>query len=125
MPRSIHLFVSSSPNLAPEREALGTQSLIFRWEYRHMVWHDLNLNFFWFGWIRKVQGVLFMETGIVDDQPENLFRPAGFRSGTGYGVRIEFDSFGVRPVLVGIDVGWRLDEIGDPPIFYLTVSQSF
>jgi hypothetical protein len=109
----------------PENEGLGTQSLVFRWEYRHMIWHDLNVNFFWFGWLRKVQGVVFLETGVADDHPPDLFRLASFRSGTGYGIRIEFDSFGVRPFLVGLDMGWRLDEVGDQPIFYLTVSQSF
>jgi hypothetical protein len=109
----------------PEREALGTQSFVFRWEYRHMLWHDLNLNFFWIGWIRKIQGVLFLETGIAEDHQADLFHIASFRSGTGYGVRFEFDSFGVRPFLVGLDVGWRFDEVGDQPIFYLTVAQSF
>jgi hypothetical protein len=109
----------------PEREALGTQSFVLRWEYRHMLWHDLNLNFFWVGWIRKIQGVLFLEAGVTREEQNELFRIADYRTGTGYGVRFEFDSFGVRPFLVGMDVGWRLDEVGDQPIFYLTVSQSF
>jgi len=109
----------------PENEALGSQGLVFRWEYRHLWLHDLNLNFFWFGWIRRVQGALFLETGIVADEQAGLFRIQDFRSGWGYGIRIEFDSFGVRPFLVGVDIGWRLDEVGDEPIFYLTVAQSF
>lgn len=109
----------------PENQALGSQSIILRWEYRHMLWHDLNLNFFFFGWVRKVQGVLFLETGATASRAVDLARADAFRSGLGYGVRIEFDSFGVRPFLIGVDMGYRLDQSGPQPVFYMTATQSF
>jgi outer membrane protein insertion porin family len=109
----------------PESEALGLQTLVLRAEYRHLLLHDLDLNFFWFGWVRRVQGALFLETGIAADRARDLFRANDFVSGAGYGLRVEFSAFGVRSFLVGVDAGWRFDDVGAEPVLYLTASQSF
>jgi hypothetical protein len=109
----------------PESAVLGMSRLILRYEYRHVLFNELDINFFWIGYIRRLGGAFFLETGTVSDRFQDLFRIDGFRASAGYGFKVAFDSFGVRPFIIGMDIAFRLDAVGEGPEIFFTVAQAF
>ncbi len=109
----------------PENAVLGSHLLLLRAEYRHLLLNELDINFFWIGYIRRLAGSLFLEIGSVTDHRADLIELENYRASIGYGFKVAFDSFGVRPFIVGMDVAFRLDDVSLTPEIFFTIGQSF
>ncbi|MDC3379575.1 BamA/TamA family outer membrane protein, partial [Planctomycetota bacterium] len=106
-------------------EFLGRYLFVVRSEVRQMLLEDLDVPVLWMFWLRKLQGVLFLDAGDAQNDFEELF-DGHWRWGTGFGVRAFADVFGVTNITFRFDVGFRIDETDDlGPEFYFGAGQSF
>lgn len=98
-----------------------------RGEIRQTLWTDLDLNFLYLFYLRRFQAVLFLDSGDVGRDLDAVFRArTDWKWGTGAGIRIWGDSFGVTRFVLRFDVGFRIDDTNDlGPQYYLGVGQSF
>lgn len=98
-----------------------------RGEIRQTLWTDLDLNFLYLFYVRRFQAVLFLDSGDVGRDLDEVFRArTDWKWGTGAGIRLWGDSFGVTRFVLRFDVGFRIDETNDlGPQYYLGVGQSF
>jgi surface antigen Omp85-like protein len=98
-----------------------------RGEIRQTLWTDLDLNFLYLLYLRRFQAVLFLDSGDVGRDLDAVFRArTDWKWGTGAGIRLWGDSFGVTRFVLRFDVGFRIDDTNDlGPQYYLGVGQSF
>lgn len=132
---SLRAFSLSDPRL------VGRNKLQVQGEYRHTYVNDLDINLFELLRLRKIQGVLFADSGRVTDSVAELIvtgkPPAGgdigglfdvteFFADAGYGIRLYVDAFGVRNTLVRFDAATPLAPTTElDPLYYFSLSQAF
>lgn len=98
-----------------------------RGEVRQMLVEDLDVPLLWLAWMRKAQLVLFLDAGCVGESIDRIWKDEeNWKWGTGIGTRVFIDVFGVQPVVVRFDLGFRIDETEElGPQYYVGVGQSF
>ena len=105
----------------------GENMSLFSLEYRFPVSYETDINFLSLIHTHTWQGVIFTDTGMVDDS-HNVFKVHQFKSDVGVGLRFFVDLFGVYPTILRADVAVpiaspREDE--QKAHYYLNVGQSF
>ena len=101
--------------------------IVLRGEVRQTLWTDLDISLLSIFYVRRVQVVAFLDAGDVGKDLDQVFRArTDWKWGTGFGVRLWGDSFGVNRTVLRFDVAFRIDETNDlGPQYYLGVGQSF
>jgi hypothetical protein len=101
--------------------------IVVRGELRQMLVEDLDVPLLWLAWLRKLQLALFLDAGDVGETIEDVYEArTDWKWGTGIGFRAWLDVFGVNPVVLRFDLGFRIDETDElGPEYYLGVGQSF
>ncbi|MBX3470599.1 MAG: BamA/TamA family outer membrane protein [Planctomycetes bacterium] len=101
--------------------------IAIRGELRQMLVEDLDVPLLWVAWLRKVQVALFLDAGDVGPTLRDVFDARGdWKWGTGIGVRLWLDAFGVQNTVLRFDVGFRIDETRElGPQYYFGAGQSF
>ncbi|MGE0708971.1 MAG: BamA/TamA family outer membrane protein [Planctomycetota bacterium] len=96
-------------------------------ELRQFLLTDLDVNLLWAFYVRKLQLVLFVDSGDTGDSIDDVFHArTKWKWGTGFGFRVWGDSFGLTRMIIRFDVGFRIDETNDlGPQYYLGVGQNF
>lgn len=106
---------------------IGRSLIAVRSEIRQTLWTDLDLNFLYLFYVRRFQAVVFLDSGDVGRDLDAVFRArTDWKWGTGAGIRIWGDTFGVNRFVFRFDIAFRIDETRDMgPQYYLGVGQSF
>ncbi len=105
----------------------GENMSLFSVEYRFPIFYETDINFMSLMHTHTWQGVLFADTGMVDDA-HNVFKVSQFKSDVGAGLRFFVDLFGVYPAILRADLAVpiaspREDE--QKIHYYLNMGQSF
>ena len=106
---------------------IGRAQIALRGELRQTLWTDLDLSNFSIFYVRRIQAVVFLDAGDVGEDLDHVFRARDdWKWGTGAGVRVWGDLFGVTRLVLRFDVGFRIDDTNDlGPQYYLGLGQSF
>ena len=124
----------SSPELSPVALApqigqlfVDRASIIVRTELRQFLFEDLDINLLYLVYLRRIQFVLFLDTGDVGEDLDHVFRNrTDWKWGTGFGFRLWGKSFGVTDLIFRFDVGFRIDETDDlGPRYFVGFGQTF
>jgi len=105
----------------------GENMSLFSVEYRFPIFYETDINFLSLMHTHTWQGVIFTDSGMVDDS-HNVLKVHQFKSDVGVGLRFFVDLFGVYPSILRADVAVpiaspREDE--QKVHYYLNVGQSF
>lgn len=105
----------------------GQNMSLFSVEYRFPIFYETDINFLSLMHTHTWQGVVFADTGMVDDA-HNVFKVDQFKSDVGAGLRFFVDLFGVYPAILRADLAVpiaspREDE--QKIHYYLNMGQSF
>jgi hypothetical protein len=109
---------------------LGEHVWMMRLEYRHLWLGELD------EWVpddptgvitpKRLQGVLFVDTGNVADRLVNLFDAEDTQMAAGYGLRFYFEALGARYSSIRFDVAWQLSNTEEKKaLFYIGAGQNF
>jgi hypothetical protein len=109
---------------------LGDHSWLMRLEYRHLWLGELD------EWLhedptgliqpKRLQGVIFVDTGNVSDSLNNLFDAEDTQMAAGYGLRFYFEALGARYSSIRFDVAWQLSNTKEKKaLFYIGAGQNF
>jgi len=109
---------------------LGEHTWLMRLEYRHLWIGELD------EWLhedptgiiqpKRLQGVIFVDTGNVADGLNNLFDAENTQMSAGYGIRLYFEALGARYSSIRFDIAWQLSNLDeDKALFYIGAGQNF
>lgn len=112
----------SAPDIVGPTKFLGSL------EWRHFVLHDLDVNL-WLQRMRSLQGALFVDTGYISPRTGAVPPMNDWVTDVGYGFRQHYELFGIRPMVLRIDIAQRVDNLREtrkPDLrFYVGAGQSF
>lgn len=108
-------------------EFVDRASMVVRTELRQFLFEDLDINLLYLVYLRRIQFVLFLDTGDVGEDLDHVFRSrTDWKWGTGFGFRLWGKSFGVTDLIFRFDVGFRIDETDDlGPRYFVGFGQTF
>ena len=109
-------------------DIVGPTKFVSSFEWRHFAFHNLDVNM-WFSRMRQVQGALFLDTGYIAPRTDAVRPMNDWVTDVGYGFRLHYDLFGVRPMVFRADLAQRVDDLrSDDEIdvrLYIGAGQSF
>lgn len=109
----------------------GEMRLAGSLEWRHRFTRDVSISAMHLAFVNGIDGVFFVDGGLLGPTPGQTFRGSAFSLGVGYGLRFHYVVAGLTPMVFGIDgavpvlVGGAIPK-GVPPISVsASVGQSF
>ena len=115
---------------ASERPGRHLVSTAF--EYRHTWTRSLSVSVARLTWWEGIEGVLFVDAGVVGDRYADLVSLDALALGVGYGLRFHAALFGVQPSMLSIDVAWPVptaswvtERTGPPVSLQVYFTQNF
>lgn len=107
----------------------GPTKFLSTFEWRHFAMHDVDANLY-MGRVRSVQGAVFVDSGYISPGTRHVPPVNDWITSTGYGLRLHYDLFGIRPMVFRLDVAQRVDDLDRRDWqrdirFYIGAGQSF
>ncbi len=105
---------------------LGNYQYLGSFEYRNILWKELNARGFSLAWTRMLQAALYIDVGNVTGTTGEMTSKSP-HWGVGAGLRFYTDILGVFPTVVRFDVARQMDRprVDDRPMYYIGIGQSF
>jgi hypothetical protein len=110
-------------------DIVGPTKFMTTLEWRHFALHDLDVNLY-LQRMRSLQGALFVDTGYISPRTGDVPPLNDWVTAVGYGFRQHYELFGIRPMVLRIDIAQRVDNLfleeKRPDVrFYVGAGQSF
>ncbi|MCB9785816.1 MAG: hypothetical protein H6744_03875 [Deltaproteobacteria bacterium] len=110
---------------------LGEMRITGSLEWRHRYTRDVAIDVGHLAWVQGIDGVFFVDAGLLGATPRGTFRQAALSLGVGYGLRFHYVVGGLSPMVFSLDAavpildGGRLARGVAPVTILAGVGQSF